>query len=48
VRDVPPGPLEFADDAEHLRVVALNPEGERSEWTLAELIPAGFTGKQLG
>lgn len=40
--------LEFADDPEHLRVVALNPSGERAEWTLAELIPAGFTGKQLG
>ena len=40
--------LEFADDPEHLRVVCLNPQGERSEWTLAELIPAGFTGKQLG
>jgi len=40
--------LEFADDPEHLRVVALNPAGERAEWTLAELIPAGFTGKQLG
>ena len=40
--------LEFADDAEHLRVVAINPEGERVEWTLAALIPAGFTGKQLG
>lgn len=40
--------LEFADDAEHLRVVCLNPAGERAEWTLAELIPFGFTGKQLG
>jgi cytidine deaminase len=40
--------LEFADDPEHLRVVCLNPQGERAEWTLAELIPAGFTGKQLG
>lgn len=39
--------LELADDPEHLRVVAINPAGERAEWTLAELIPAGFTGKQL-
>lgn len=40
--------LEFADDAENLRVVCLNPQGEQAEWTLAALIPAGFTGKQLG
>jgi len=40
--------LEFADDPEHLRVVALNPAGERAEWTRAELIPAGDTGKPLG
>lgn len=40
--------LELADDPERLRVVAINPAGERAEWTLAELIPAGFTGKQLG
>ncbi len=39
--------LEFADDPTKLRVVAINPSGERLEWTLAELIPAGFTGKQL-
>jgi cytidine deaminase len=40
--------LEFADDPEALRVICVNPEGERAEWSLAELIPAGFTGKQLG
>lgn len=39
--------LEFADDPAALRVVAVNPAGERAEWTLAELLPAGFTGKQL-
>jgi len=39
--------LEFADDPTALRVIAVNPSGERVEWTLAELIPAGFTGKQL-
>jgi cytidine deaminase len=39
--------LEFADDPERLRVVCVNPAGERAEWTLAALIPAGFTGKQL-
>lgn len=40
--------LELADDPARLRVIAVNPAGERAEWTLAELIPAGFTGKQLG
>ena len=40
--------LEFADDPAALRVIAVNTDGERAEWTLAELIPAGFTGKQLG
>jgi cytidine deaminase len=39
--------LEFAPDPTAVRVVATNPAGERAEWTLAELIPAGFTGKQL-
>jgi len=40
--------LEFADQPEQLRVICVTPDGERAEWTLAELIPAGFTGKQLG
>lgn len=39
--------LEFADDPARLRVVATNPAGERAAWTLAELIPAGFTGASL-
>lgn len=39
--------LEFADDPSRLRVIAVNTSGEKAEWTLAELIPAGFTGKQL-
>jgi cytidine deaminase len=39
---------EFVDDPAELRVVAINPSGQRVEWTLAELIPAGFTRKQLG
>ena len=39
--------LEFADDPSALKVVAVNTSGERVDWTLAELIPAGFTGKQL-
>ena len=40
--------LEFADDPRNLMVVAINTAGEKQAWTLAELIPAGFTGKQLG
>jgi cytidine deaminase len=39
--------LEFADDPAQVRVVSVNPSGDRAEWTLAELIPAGFTGRQL-
>ena len=39
--------LEFCDDPAACRVVAVNAEGERCEWTVAELIPAGFTGRQL-
>jgi len=40
--------LEFVDDPNQLRVVAINTAGEKASWTLAELIPHGFTGKQLG
>lgn len=39
--------LEFADDPTALEVVAVNPAGERATWTLAELIPHGFTARQL-
>jgi cytidine deaminase len=39
--------LELADDPARLRVIAINTAGEKAAWTLAELIPAGFTGKQL-
>jgi hypothetical protein len=28
-------------------VIAINPRGERRSWTLAELIPDGFSGKEL-
>jgi cytidine deaminase len=40
--------LEFSPDPTAVKVVAVNDSGERGEWTVAELIPAGFTGKQLG
>jgi cytidine deaminase len=39
--------LEFSEDPAAVRVISVNPEGERCEWTVAELIPAGFTGRQL-
>ena len=39
--------LEFAPDPAAVRVIAVNPAGERREWTLAALIPDGFTGREL-
>jgi cytidine deaminase len=39
--------LEFSPDPAAVRVVSVNPDGERAEWTVAQLIPDGFTGKQL-
>jgi len=39
--------LEFARDPATFRVVATNPAGETLEWTLDELIPAGFNGAEL-
>jgi cytidine deaminase len=39
--------LELAPDPRAVRVIAVNPAGERREWTLAELIPDGFTGREL-
>ena len=39
--------LEFTPDPTRVRVIAVGPDGERAEWTVAELIPHGFTGKQL-
>jgi cytidine deaminase len=38
---------ELAPDPHKVRVVAVNPAGERREWTLAELLPDGFTGREL-
>ena len=38
---------EFARDPAAVRVTAINPAGERRSWTLAELLPDGFTGKEL-
>jgi cytidine deaminase len=39
--------LEFAPDPAAVIVIATNPSGERRSWTLAELIPDGFSGKEL-
>ena len=39
--------LEFAADPRTVQVIAINPAGERRSWTLAELIPHGFSGREL-
>jgi cytidine deaminase len=39
--------LEFARDPTAVTVTAINPAGERRSWTLAELIPDGFSGREL-
>jgi cytidine deaminase len=39
--------LEFAADPTAVTVTAINPRGERRTWTLAELIPDGFSGREL-
>ncbi len=39
--------LEFAPDPAAVIVTAINPQGERRSWTLAELIPHGFSGREL-
>lgn len=39
--------LEFASDPAAVTVFATNPRGERRQWTLAELIPDGFSGREL-
>jgi cytidine deaminase len=39
--------LEFAPDPAAVTVTAINSLGERRSWTLAELIPDGFSGREL-
>ncbi len=39
--------LEFAPDPANVTVIAVNGKGERREWTLAQLIPDGFSGREL-
>lgn len=38
---------EFAPDPAAVTVIAINPRGERRSWTLAELLPDGFSGREL-
>lgn len=39
--------LEFAPDPAAVTVTAINPRGERRTWTLAALLPDGFSGREL-
>jgi cytidine deaminase len=39
--------FEFARDPNAVTVTAVNNKGERRSWTLAELLPAGFSGREL-
>ncbi len=39
--------LEFSPDPNAVTVTSINAKGERRSWTLAQLIPDGFTGKEL-
>lgn len=39
--------LEFSPNPSAVVVAAINAKGERRSWTLAELLPEGFTGKEL-
>ena len=38
---------EFATDPAKVTVTALNPAGERRSWTLAQLLPDSFSGREL-
>jgi len=38
---------EFAADPAAVTVVATNPAGERRTWTLAQLLPDSFSGREL-
>jgi cytidine deaminase len=39
--------LEFAKDPSQVTVTSINPQGERRSWTLAQLLPDGFSGDAL-
>lgn len=38
---------EFCDDPDKLQIVLVNPQGERREFTLSQLLPYGFRKDQL-
>jgi cytidine deaminase len=38
---------EFTAHPERVTVTAINPQGERRSWTLAQLLPDSFTGREL-
>jgi cytidine deaminase len=38
---------EFAGDPARVQIIAVNPRGEQRAWTLAELLPASFSGREL-
>ena len=38
---------EFARDPGQVKITAINPAGERRSWTLAELLPDSFSGREL-
>jgi cytidine deaminase len=39
--------FEFARDPSAVVVTSTNPKGEQRSWTLAQLLPDGFTGREL-
>ncbi|HLL25691.1 MAG TPA: cytidine deaminase, partial [Kofleriaceae bacterium] len=39
--------FEFARDATRVQVTAINNAGERRSWSLAALLPDGFSGREL-
>ena len=38
---------EFARDPHKVTITAINPQGERRTWTLAQLLPDSFSGREL-
>ena len=39
--------VEFARDPAAVTVTSVNPQGERRAWTLAQLLPDSFSGREL-
>jgi cytidine deaminase len=39
--------FEFAADPHAVTVTSINPAGEHRSWTLAQLLPDGFSGREL-